>query len=126
MKKIDKRAPYHGLTFKQFFAKRHSDLTIIKANDGTKVIAGEFCGFADGPMTDTGCVNVCPEYSSCDAAMEIGDLVKIMDGEGGTWCSVCGDTIPESSEEDIIRVNNHGRRYKCCIGTCAEKVMKPK
>ena len=119
-KKTDKKAPYKGLTFKEFFAKRHPDLTIIKANDGTKVIAGEFCGYAWGPMTDTGCMHVCPEYSSCDAAMETNDLVKIMDGEGGTWCDVCGDTIPESS--DATRVRTKGKSYKCCGEDCAETV----
>lgn len=118
-KKTDKKAPYKGLTFKEFFAKRHPDLAIVKV-DGDNVIVGQFCGYAQGPMTDTGCMHVCPEYSSCDAAMEIGDLVKIMDREGGTWCDVCGDTIPESS--DATRVRTKSKSYKCCGEDCAETV----
>lgn len=118
-KNNSKKAPYKGLTFKEFFAKRHSDLAIVKV-DGDNIIVGQFCGYAQGPMTDTGCMNVCPEYSSCDAAMETNDLVKIMDGEGGTWCDNCGDTIPESS--DAIRVTHQGRRYKVCSEGCADVI----
>lgn len=124
MKKTDKKAPYNGLTLKQYMKKKHPDIVLLKKGDMT-VLIGVFCGYADGPMTDTGCTNVCPEYSSCSAAMEIGDLAKLVEGGYGMyWCDVCGDVIPESSQDDTIRVNARGKRYKCCSGTCAEKVMK--
>jgi len=119
---MDKKALYKGLTVKQYMRKKHPDITLIPHEDMT-VLVGEFCGQAGGLMTDTGCINVCPDYSSCSAAMEIGDLSKLVEGGYGvTWCDICGDVIPESSADDIIRVNARGKRYKCCSGTCAEKV----
>lgn len=125
MKKIDKKAPYKGLTMKQYMRKAHSDLHLVQDGDMT-VIVGEFCGAAGGMMTDTGCINVCPQYSSCDAAMEIGDIAKLVEGgQGVTWCDVCGEIIPESSHDDIVRVSARGKRYKCCDEDCAEKVRQP-
>ena len=126
MKKTDKKAPFKGLSIKQYMKKAHPDITLMKHGDMT-VLVGEFCGYAEGPMTDTGCINVCDRYSSCDEACYIGDLAKLVEGgQGVTWCDVCGDIIPESSADDIIRVNARGRRYKCCSGACAEKVMAKK
>lgn len=120
-KKIDKRAPFKGLTFKEFMKKAHPDMSIMMCGD-TMTLVGEFCGHAGGLMTDTGCINVCERYSSCDEACYTQDLVKIMEGEGGTWCDVCGETIPESSMDDIVRVSARGKRYKCCDEECAKKV----
>lgn len=126
MKKIDKKAPFKGLTVKQYMKKAHPDITLVKHEDMT-VLVGYFCDFADGPVTDTSCSRLCANYSSCDEAMHIGDLAKLVEGGlGVTWCDVCGDVIPNSSVGDIIRVNARGKRYKCCSGTCAGKVMAKK
>jgi len=121
MKSKDPKAPYKGLTVKQFMAKKYPDITLIKYGDMT-VLVGQYCGFAEGPMTDTGCIHVCPEYSSCTAAMEIGDLACIVEGGSEkTWCDVCGDTIVDR-HADAINVNARGSRYKTCCEGCAQKV----
>jgi hypothetical protein len=116
----DPKAPYKGLTPEQFMAKRYPDMKIVEI-DGDKIIVGQFCGYADGPMTDVGCMNVCERYSSCTAAMETNDLMQIIDQDGErTWCDVCGDTI--TSMDDVIRVGVPGRRYKVCSEGCADVV----
>jgi len=120
MKKKDPKAPYKGLTHEQFMAKRHPDMKIVEI-DGDKIIVGVFCGYAQGPMTDTGCVNVCERYSSCTAAMENNDLCQIISRDGErTWCDVCGDTIAD--KDDIVYVRVPGKRYKVCGEDCEKKV----
>ena len=105
--------------------KKHPDIVILKDETGTEVLAGTFCNYAGGPMTDTACAGFCDRYSSCDEAMHNDDLMKLIEGGYGmTWCDVCGDVIPGRSQDDFIRVRVPGKRYKCCSGTCAEKVMK--
>jgi hypothetical protein len=118
----DNKAPFKGLSVGQYMKKAHKDITLLKHEDMI-VLVGEFCGYAQGPMTDTGCINVCERYSNCDEACRIGDIAKLVEGgQGVTWCDVCGEIIPESSSEDIVRVSALGKRYKTCSEACAETV----
>lgn len=118
----DKRAPYKGLTVKEYMKKAHPDISMMMCGD-TMTLVGEFCGHAGGLMTDTGCINVCERFSSCDEACFIQDLVKLVEGGyGDTWCDVCGELIRETDSEDMVRVSARGKRYKCCGENCAGKV----
>lgn len=127
MNKIDKKAPYKGLTVKQYMRKRHPDIHVTESVQFGFSLSGCFCGFARGEVNDRICEHQCENHSSCDEVMHNDDIIKLLEGgQGVTWCDVCGDIIPESSEDDIVRVNARGKRYKTCSGTCAEKVMKPK
>lgn len=105
-KKIN--APYKGLTVKQYMKKKHPDITILEDD----VLLGEFCGFAEGPMTDTGCIHVCPHYSSCDEAAYVGDLACLLGGQK-TFCHVCGAL---HEREDFHWEVKDGKRYRLCGG----------
>jgi hypothetical protein len=112
------KAPYKGLSVAQFMKKRHPDITVLDKEG--PVLCGTFCGYAEGPVTDTACIHLCPEYSSCDEAMHIQDLVMIVEGGyAKTWCDVCGDIV-DRDEAVITRVS--GKQYKTCGLDCADKL----
>lgn len=122
----DPDAPFKGMTVKQYMKKMHPDIVVVEDSDGDIVLVGIFCGFAQGPMTDTGCINVCPEYSGCDEAMYVQDLVKLVEGgQGVTWCDCCGDLIPESFKQYKVK-SKEGKRFKTCSEACVKDLAESK
>jgi len=123
--KQNTKAPFKGLTPTQYVEKRHPDIKVIETKDNGLVLFGQFCGYAEGPVTDIACQSLCEHYSSCGAAFHNGNLSVLLEGQGNTWCDVCGALILDSDGTPMIITLPDGD-YTLCSCTCAEKVMKPK
>jgi hypothetical protein len=98
-------------------------MKVIETEDNGLVLFGVFCGYADGPVTDIACQTLCERYDRCDEACHNGDLSVLLEGQGNTWCDVCGKLILDSDGTPMT-VTNDGVDYTLCSCTCAEKVMK--
>jgi hypothetical protein len=100
-------------------------MKVIDTKDNGLVLFGVFCGYAEGPVTDIACQTLCDRYDGCDEACHNGDLSVLLEGQGNTWCDVCGELILDSDGTPMT-VTNGDVDYTLCSCTCAQKVMKPK
>lgn len=112
MKKADKKAPYHGLTFHQFMAKRHPEVRLIEhlsSVDTVFTLITECWDAAGGLVTDNSCKKLCSRFKSCEGAAKMQALGQQIFDQGPDnleWCGVCGCVFPKGrSNDDNVRRN---------------------